>query len=526
MCTPNDEDEPTSVEEALSSSARNEWMAAMKDELSSMEKNQVCELIDLPPGRKTIGNKWVLKVKRKADGSIDKYKARLVAKGYTQLRGVDYEDTFSPVVRFASIRLILAIVAQQDLELFHMDVKTAFLNGKLDEEIYMAQPEGFEVKGHERKVCHLKRSIYSLKQSSRQWYFRFHHAITSIETYIKKIIERFRMHNSKLIDTPMDKACTLTTDHCPKNDEEKNRMSKVPYAAAVGSLMYAMLCTRPDICYAVGLVSRYQSNPGPAHWNAVKRILRYLRGTTDLVLCYHGGDLRLRAYSDADWGADRDEHRSTSGGAISWYSKKKSCIALSTMESEYVACSATVQEAVWLRSFIQALGVTAHIDEAIAVHCENTAALDFVKDPKYHGKAKHIGLRYHFIRALVAQGEVSMKHIPTGRMVADHLTKPIARDVFLSHIRSMGLRRHYESDWAEKLSMYPWIMDDAVSRGMSRKAVGSNWNDMRALGRKFNITPCCARESSAAELEYMPIVSEKPTSELVKITEEMKSFKA
>ncbi|KAK2967724.1 hypothetical protein RJ640_028455 [Escallonia rubra] len=116
----------------------------------------------------------------------------------------------------------------------------------------------------------------------------------SQETYIKKVIERFRMHNSKPIDTPMDKACTLTTDQCPKNDEEKNRMSKVPYAAAVGSLMYAMLCTRPNICYAVGLVSRYQSNLGPAHCDAVKRILRYLRGTADLVLCYHGGDLRLR----------------------------------------------------------------------------------------------------------------------------------------------------------------------------------------------------------------------------------------
>ncbi|KAK2971859.1 hypothetical protein RJ640_000876 [Escallonia rubra] len=142
------------------------------------------------------------------------------------------------------------------------------------------------------------------------------------------------------------------------------------------------------------------------------------------------------------------------GGAISWCSKKKSCIALSTMESEYVACSATVQEAVWLRSFIQALRVTAHIDEAVAVHCENTVALDFVKDPKYHGKAKHIGLRYHFIRALVAQGEVSMKHIPTGRMVADPLTKPIARDVFLSHIRSMGLRR----DIASTPSIIAWSM--------------------------------------------------------------------
>uniref|UniRef100_A0A2N9HAG0 Integrase catalytic domain-containing protein n=1 Tax=Fagus sylvatica TaxID=28930 RepID=A0A2N9HAG0_FAGSY len=147
LCDAKDVDEPASFSEALHSPDRDEWMTAMQEEMSSMDKNNVWELVDLPPGRKTIGNKWVLKVKRKADGSIDRYKARLVAKGYTQREGIDYEDTFSPVVRFASIRLILSIVAKQDLELFQMDVKTAFLNGELDEEIYMAQPAGFEVQG-------------------------------------------------------------------------------------------------------------------------------------------------------------------------------------------------------------------------------------------------------------------------------------------------------------------------------------------------------------------------------------------
>ncbi|KAK2978828.1 hypothetical protein RJ640_024811 [Escallonia rubra] len=143
------------------------------------------------------------------------------------------------------------------------------------------------------------------------------------------------------------------------------------------------------------------------------------------------------------------------------------------------------------------LGVTAHADEAVAVYCDNTVALDFVKDPKYHGKAKHIGLRYHFIRTLVAQGEVSMKHIPTGRMVADPLTKPIARD-YPSHLRLC----HEEDTQCRYFSMYPWIMDDAVSRGMSRKAVGSNWNDMRALGRKFNITPCCVIHSPGDFVDF------------------------
>ena len=133
--------------------------------MDSMAKNQVWELVDLPPGCKTIGNKWILKIKRKADESIDKYKAHLVAKGYTLREGIDYEETFSPVVRFVFIRLILAIVAHLDLELFQMDVKTTLLNGELDEEIYMDQPIGFEVKEQGHKVYRLKHSIYGLKQA-------------------------------------------------------------------------------------------------------------------------------------------------------------------------------------------------------------------------------------------------------------------------------------------------------------------------------------------------------------------------
>ena len=136
MITPQDEEEPKTVHEALSCPAKKEWKKAIEEEMESMKKNKVWELVDIPKGRKAIGNKWVLKIKRKADNSIERYKARLVAKGYTQQEGIDFEETFSPVVRFTSIRLILAIVAQLDLELHQMDVKTAFLNGDLEEEIY------------------------------------------------------------------------------------------------------------------------------------------------------------------------------------------------------------------------------------------------------------------------------------------------------------------------------------------------------------------------------------------------------
>ena len=172
-----DKDEPRNVIEALSGLDKENWTKAMEEEMESMRSNQVWELVDLPKGRKAIGNKWVLKIKRKADGTIDKYKARLVVKGYTQRLILDYEETFSPVVRFTSIRLILAIVASMDLELHQMDVKTAFLNGDLEEEIYMQQPIGFVNEGQENKVCRLLMSIYGLKQSSRQWYIRFHNTI-------------------------------------------------------------------------------------------------------------------------------------------------------------------------------------------------------------------------------------------------------------------------------------------------------------------------------------------------------------
>ena len=169
-----DDVEPMSYKHALSLPNACKWKEAMREEMESMWTNQVWDLVDLPTGRKAIGNKWVLKIKRNSDGSIERYKARLVAKGYTQREGIDYEETLSLVVRFASLRAILAIVAKLDLELVQMDVKTAFLHEELDEEIFMGQPEGFRSEGQESKVRRLKRSIYRLKQLSKQWYLRFH----------------------------------------------------------------------------------------------------------------------------------------------------------------------------------------------------------------------------------------------------------------------------------------------------------------------------------------------------------------
>jgi hypothetical protein len=235
---------------------------------------------------------------------------------------------------------------------------------------------------------------------------------------------------------------------CPKTQDEIKKMACIPYANAIGSLMYAMMCTRPDVCYAVGLVSRFQSNLGQSHWKAIKRILRYFKGTTDYVLCYQGSNLRLFGYSDANWGSDLDKRKSTSryafllnNGAITWSSKKQPCITLSTMEAEYVACSTAVQEAVWLRRFLQHLEIVTDAPNPVTIHCDSTATLAYAKDPKYHGKTKHIDIRYHYIRDMVAQKEMVLKHISTSQMIVDPFTKPIARDAFQTHVKSLGLRR-------------------------------------------------------------------------------------
>ncbi|RDX62691.1 hypothetical protein CR513_58952, partial [Mucuna pruriens] len=157
----------------------------------------------------------------------------------------------------------------------------------------------------------------------------------SQKDYIEKILKRFNMHNAKPARIPIAGHFKLSKSQCPKNEEEREEMNKVPYSSAVGSLMYAMVCTRPDIGYAVGVVSRFLSDPGKEHWEAVKWILRYLRGTAKRSLCFGNENLKLIGYSDSDMAGDVDSRKSTSGGAVSWQSKLQKCVTLSTAEAEY-----------------------------------------------------------------------------------------------------------------------------------------------------------------------------------------------
>ena len=302
----------------------------------------------------------MFKLKKDSSGKLVKHKARLVVKGFEQMKGIDFDEIFSPVVKMTSIRAMLGLVASLNLELEQMDVKTTFLHGDLEEEIYMEQPEGFEVPGKEHLVCKLKKSLYGLKQAPRQWYKKFDSFMVnhgykrtaadqcvyvqkfpdgnfvilllyvddmlivgqngalisklkkelakffdmkdlgpaqqilgmkivrdrkakklwlSQAKYIERVVEKFKMKDAKPVSTPLANHFKLSKSSYPSSKKEIEEMEAIPYSSAVGSLMYAMVCTRPDIAHAVGVVSRFLSNLGKEHWEAVKWILRYLKGT-------------------------------------------------------------------------------------------------------------------------------------------------------------------------------------------------------------------------------------------------------
>ena len=224
--------------------------------------------------------------------------------------------------------------------------------------------------------------------------------------------------------------------------EEKEYMKTIPYASVIGSLMYVMLCTRPDICYLVGIVSRYQSNPGGEHWTAVKHILKYLRRTRNYMLVYHGDEFAPIGYTEYDFQLDANLRKSTSeyvftlgGAAVSWRSIKQSCIADSTMEAEYVAA----KEAVCLRKFLMELGVIAKAVDPMILYCDNSGVVAQAKEPRNHRKGKHIERKYHLVREIMQRGDIIVEKNASEDNLADPFTKALKTKVFNSHVYNIGL---------------------------------------------------------------------------------------
>ncbi|XP_071694320.1 secreted RxLR effector protein 161-like [Rutidosis leptorrhynchoides] len=231
-------------------------------------------------------------------------------------------------------------------------------------------------------------------------------------------------------------------------------MNGTPYASAIGSIMYAMLCTRPDVSYVLSMTSRYQQNPGESHWMAVKNILKYLRRTKDMFLIYGGveEDLTVKCYTDASFQTDRDDSRSQSGyvfilngGAITWKSSKQKVVAQSTTEAEYIAASEAAQEAAWMKKFIADLGVMPSIEDPIEIFCDNNGAIAQAKEPRLHHSTKHILRRFHYIRHIVGNGDVCISKVHTDQNLADPFTKALAQSKHEGHARCIGLRN--VNDW-------------------------------------------------------------------------------
>jgi hypothetical protein len=520
--------EPRSMKEAQKRDDWDLWYEAALKEYTQMLSHNTWELVPLPKGRKPVGSKWVFKIKENADGSIERYKARIVAQGFSQKPHLDYTETFAPVTKFASLRTILAIAAIEDLELHHMDVSSAFLNGDLQEDIYMVQPEGFVEPGKEHMVCHLKKSLYGLKQSPRQWYQKLHEtfldlgfkrcpsdnsiwvwakdkvkviipvyvddltlacnnldALTELKSKLQSkfemrdlgelkyilglevhrnrpsckiwlsqhkhtldILHRFHHEHSRPVSTPLDPSISLSKVES-MSQEEKEYMSGVPYLSAVGSLMYLAIGTRPDIAYAVGLLSRFNSCPAKVHWKAIQRVFQYLKGTSDFCLEFGPstvGGVTLSVFSDSDYAGDTEKARSTSGYAsfigascVNWSSRRQDVVAKSTTEAELIAANSGASDGTWLTHLLEELGFPQA--SPFPLQMDNQSSIKVAKNPEHHGKMKHLDTKYYWIRDQVDLGKLRVEWVPSRSNCADILTKALSKDLHQEQCQLLGLRR-------------------------------------------------------------------------------------
>ncbi|GJY80741.1 retrotransposon protein, putative, ty1-copia subclass [Tanacetum coccineum] len=467
------------------------------------------DVVDRPPNAKVVRSKWIFKKKTDMDGKVHTYKARLVAKGCTQTYGIDYEETFSHVTDIRAIRILIAI-ADEDIiwsnlkgmliqiipngvcklqrAIYGLKQASRQWNKRFDEEIkrfgfiqnrdepcvyrkasgsdvvfLILYVDDILIMGNNipklKEVKDYLGKCFSVKDLGEAAYIlgikiyrdRSLRLIgLNQSAYIDKILKKFNMQNSKKGFIPMEVKHDLSNEMCASSDEEKAYMKKVPYASAVGSIMYAVRCTRPDVAFAQNLVSRYQQNPGKLHWVAVKHILKYLRNTKDMFLVYGGNpdtELDVTGFCDASWQCDKDDTKSqtgyvfiVNGGAVDWKSKKQTTIAMHATQSEYMAASEAAMEAVWIRKFVGDLGVMPSINKPINMYCDNSAAIIFANEPGVMKGARHFLRRYHYVREQVESGEIKLIKVHTDKNLADAFTKALPRGKVNEHANGIGLR--------------------------------------------------------------------------------------
>ncbi|KAI3780486.1 hypothetical protein L2E82_10467 [Cichorium intybus] len=439
-----------------SASKNPKWLQAMHEEMTALRQNDTWILVPRPPNTNVVGSKWVFRTKYNSDGTIDRYKARLVAQGFTQLPGVDYSHTFSPVVKASTVRIVLSLAVINQWRLHQLDVKNAFLHGHLTETVYMEQPPGFSDSHFPQHVCRLKKALYGLKQAPRacisSFICRLHKefAIKDLgdlnyflglevsyttdglflcqSKYANDILDRAGLRESKPVHTPLAPHDSFTSIGDPFSDTTL-------YRSLVGALQYLTI-TRPDISYAVNQVSQFLQAPTVSHYQCVKRILRYVKGTLGFGLTFtRPHQTSILGYSDADWARCIETRRSTygysiflGGNLVSWSAKKQPTVSRSSCESEYRAMANTAAEIVWITHLLRELHALP--PDRPTLLCDNRSALFLTQNPVAHKRSKHIDLDYHFIRELVSSGKLYTKFVPTKLQVADIFTKSLPRTQF------------------------------------------------------------------------------------------------
>ena len=507
----SNESEPRNFQEA---NLQDVWRLAMEEELKALDENKTWSVVQLPKGKKVVGSRWIYKTKFNSDGSIERHKARLVARGFTQTFGVDYKETFAPVAKMSTVRVLLSVAINHEWPLYQMDVKNAFLHGDLEEEVYMQLPPGHPQAQNSSMVCKLHKSIYGLKQSPRAWYaklssvlekfgFKRSHADSSLfvrtgsvgklvvliyvddiiitgdnideintlkhslhqkfaikdlgvlkyflgiematspkglflsqRKYVIDLLQEVKMIDCKPARTPLDSKLKL--------DLEGEPLSNIShYQRLVGKLIYLTI-TRPDITYAVSLVSQFMHAPTEAHLNVVKRILRYLKGSIGRgIIMKNNGHTQIMAYTDADWAGNAIDRKSTTGyctfvggNIVTWKSKKQNVIARSSAEAEYRAMASTACELIWLKSLISDLGFLSN--KPMSLFCDNQAAMHIASNPVFHERTKHIEVDCHYVREQVQSKVIQTTFTRSHDQLADVFTKSLASTQFQRLLSKLG----------------------------------------------------------------------------------------
>ncbi|XP_072056283.1 uncharacterized protein [Arachis hypogaea] len=368
--------EPSSVVQALTSP---HWKAAMDEEYAALLKCKTWNLVEESPIVEPIGCRWVFRIKRQPDGTIQKYKASLVAKSTT-------------------VRTLLSIAVSKGWRVRQFDFNNAFLNGDLHEKVYMVQPEGYALG-------------------------------SGLSKYVKDLLNRVEMLEARPVTTPM--ASTLKLDTIGTTFDKP-----FLYRSIVGGLQYATI-TRPDIAFSVNKVSQFMHAPLEQHWKAVKRILRYLAGTIEFGLeIPRSSDFRILTFCDSDWTTDPVDRRSTTGyyiflgvNLINWSSRKQTAVARSSAEAEFRALADAMTDTMWLQKLLHEMHIPAGLPPTL--FCDNQSTMLMSQNPILHSRSKHFEIDLHFVRHRVEDKQAYVVHIPSQDQIADVLTKPVSHDAFL-----------------------------------------------------------------------------------------------